>query len=88
MNKKEKRPQFATPSAKTKIRKNPYRKSSAVKELEAIANIASVENSNRKGKSPNDFYQKSGIKKGKNLVFYSFEEFYHWYNVSCGRELK
>lgn len=38
MNKKEKRPQFATPSATTKIRKNPYRKSPAVKELETIAN--------------------------------------------------
>jgi hypothetical protein len=37
---KEKRPQFATPSAKTKIRKNPYRKSPAVKELERLANEA------------------------------------------------
>ena len=40
MNTKEKRPQFATPSAKTKIRKNPYRKSPAVKELERLANEA------------------------------------------------
>jgi hypothetical protein len=39
MNKKE-RPQFATPKANTKIRKKPYRKSQAVKELESIANIA------------------------------------------------
>jgi hypothetical protein len=40
MSKKEKRPQFATPSAKTKIRKNPYRKSPAVKVLECLANDA------------------------------------------------
>jgi hypothetical protein len=40
MNTNKKRPQFATPSAKTKIRKNPYRKSQAVKELETIANAA------------------------------------------------
>jgi hypothetical protein len=40
MRSKEKRPQFTTPSSKTKIRKKPYRKSSAVKELEAQANAA------------------------------------------------
>ncbi len=40
MSIKEKRPQFATPSSKTKIQKKPYRKSSAVKELEALANAA------------------------------------------------
>lgn len=40
MNKKEKRPQFATPSTKTKIQKNPYRKSPAVKELERLASEA------------------------------------------------
>jgi hypothetical protein len=40
MTTKEKRPQFATPSAKTKIRKKPYRKSLAVKELESTANAA------------------------------------------------
>jgi hypothetical protein len=43
MSPQEKRPQFATPSAKTKIRKKPYRKSLAVKELEAIANNAARE---------------------------------------------
>jgi hypothetical protein len=37
---KKKRPQIATPSTKTKIRKKPYLKSQAVKELEAIANDA------------------------------------------------
>ena len=40
MRSKKKRPQIGTPSSKTKIRKKPYRKSSAVKELEALANAA------------------------------------------------
>lgn len=38
MNTKERRPQFAAPITKAKIRKKPYRKSPAVKELERVAN--------------------------------------------------
>lgn len=40
MDANKKRPQIATPKANTKIRKKPYRKSQAVKELEAMANKA------------------------------------------------
>lgn len=57
MNTKEKRPQFATPSAKTKIRKNPYRKSSAVKELERLANEAARQNFRRS--QPNGLLQEN-----------------------------